>query len=456
MSGAPARFAAILAAVLLAAPVAAQPVTGVVVDARTGEPVEQAEVVLLDADLTPVATLSVGLEGRWGVDASGAAGVRRVGVSAPGYAAWLSEELDAGERGLRIRLVRLGDTPPPPAVEVTAAEVASWCGAGLDPDAHGVVVGRVVDRATGEGLAGVETVAEWGEADTPRLTIGARAGPPYRVTTTGDDGLFLFCDLPGGEEVAVRTRVGDVPGDTARLALRAGSVHRADLSLALVRPGEPAGLFGTVVDARTGEPMAGVRVQLADAPPVSTNDRGFFSVDVAPTGLQLATFHMLGYTSRDVPVVLQPGQAGEVRVEMAEGAVELPPLTVTVRSVSRLRDIRMFEHRRAMGFGTFFTLDDLERRNPWALADVVRDTPGVHLRQFGGPLGPILVRSRGKVCSPYVWVDGLRWRGGNPMTEILGLELEAVEVHKGIPPAEFYTVGSEDCITVVAWTKRGR
>ncbi|MBT8403113.1 MAG: hypothetical protein KJP18_04590, partial [Gemmatimonadetes bacterium] len=70
-----------------------------------------------------------------------------------------------------------------------------------------------------------------------------------------------------------------------------------------------------------------------------------------------------------------------------------------------------------------------------------------------GAIGPVTVTSRGRRCTPAVWVDGTRWRVGSPLTEILGLELEAVEIHRGLPPPEFYPGA---CVTVVAWTKRGR
>ncbi|MBT8335817.1 MAG: TonB-dependent receptor, partial [Gemmatimonadetes bacterium] len=182
------------------------------------------------------------------------------------------------------------------------------------------------------------------------------------------------------------------------------------------------------------------------------NERGFFAVDSVPSGLQILRTRHLGYGDRDVPVVLEPGHTSEVRIGLATRAFELEPITVTVRSRSRLRDMQMFDHRRALGFGTFFTREDLERHRPWVLADLLRWTPGVQVRRSGA-FGPVTVTSRGRRCTPAVWVDGTRWRVGSPLTEILGLELEAVEIHRGLPPPEFYPGA---CVTVVAWTKRGR
>ncbi|MBT8405195.1 MAG: carboxypeptidase regulatory-like domain-containing protein, partial [Gemmatimonadetes bacterium] len=357
-------------------------IQGRVVDARTDGPIAEASVVVLDRALRPLAAGSTDATGRWRVTVAAETG-EQVHVSASGFAAATLSLSPTDPTAIEVRLVRLGDSPPPAPLQVDGAAVASWCGEALDPTTA-VVVGHVTDRRTGEGLAGVDAVAEWGGAEVPRLVVGGGTGPPYRAVRTGGDGLYLFCGLPADPDVRITVRIGGLPADTVRLALAEGTVHRADIGVELTVPGQPAGLFGTVVDEETREPVAGVRVEVSDGRRWAlSNERGFFAVDSVPSGLQILRTRHLGYGDRDLPVVLEPGHTSEVRIGLATRAFELEPITVTVRSRSRLRDMQMFDHRRALGFGTFFTREDLERHRPWVLADLLRWTPGVQVRRSG-------------------------------------------------------------------------
>lgn len=157
-----------------------------------------------------------------------------------------------------------------------------------------------------------------------------------------------------------------------------------------------------------------------------------------------------------------------VEVEMAVRAQPLLPVTIMGRSEVPGRDaisilIEGFERRRRLGLGTFWTKEQIKRRNPSTLVDLLRETPGLTISHRGGEtrigsssstMGPSGIGA----CMPIIWVDGMRinrYNSGDYIYQAVprGPEIEAVEIYSGRSeyPPEFGGPEAR-CGVVVVWT----
>ncbi len=155
------------------------------------------------------------------------------------------------------------------------------------------------------------------------------------------------------------------------------------------------------------------------------------------------------------PRGLETGQRVERRAQLVEETVEETVVEETV-VVSANRDEVPAEQ-----VGSSVTVvgqDEVERRNPLLLLDLLRTIPGVEITQSGGPGQAASVRVRGgSAAQTLVVVDGIRLNtvnnGDVDFAHIVAVDLERIEVLRG-PQA---TYGSEAMSGVISLTtRRGR
>jgi Carboxypeptidase regulatory-like domain len=130
--------------------------------------------------------------------------------------------------------------------------------------------------------------------------------------------------------------------------------------------------------------------------------------------------------------------------------------TALVESAALRDKMADFERRRASGRGTFITRDEIDRRNPIALADVLRTVRGLTLRTSGGRTELRFVRANARVdadCPPEMWIDGARTFGVT-VDEFDPGEVEGIELYRGLGqiPAEYLSRTSA-CGVVIIWTR---
>lgn len=436
---------AFLAAVAAAAlPGAAQTIAGSVRDGGTGAIVAGATVRLLDVDDRERARVRTDGEGRFRIDVD-PAGDYFVLVESPGFAATLSDRIPVRGRGLvdlPLRLVRLG-SPVEPVAVVEAADLARACGARPGRGDGSIVVGQVREP-DGRTLRGVWVSAEW------------RSGggvPARREVRSGVDGLFVFCGLPAGPAVTLRAAATNRAGRGASLTLHDDAVHRVDVHLPPRVSDRPGRVLGRIVDVGTGEGLAAAELTIQGTSlRLWTDAHGHFAMDSVPPGLHTLRVEHMAYAAREVGLVVAPDGAHGVQVPMAHEAIELEPVVVTVRSSRWYGDMRAFQRRMLLSAGAFFTREDIRRYQPTRLVDLLREVPGVDVQDAPG--GPPVVRMRGRTCDPDLVVDRVRRRDRRVLTELRGVDMEAVEVYRSAAenPGEF--VGSAACGAILVWTRR--
>src|SRR5205814_3737081 len=127
------------------------------------------------------------------------------------------------------------------------------------------------------------------------------------VTTTWDTGWFAMCNVPSPGAMFLLAQRGADSTDLIEVQVPASGFLRRDLYLGSARniSGDTARradnvafpmpathtvnarLYGTVVTAAEGAPLAGALVSLTDGPQTRTNERGQWTLVDAPIGTRM-------------------------------------------------------------------------------------------------------------------------------------------------------------------------
>ncbi|MGD2068290.1 MAG: carboxypeptidase regulatory-like domain-containing protein, partial [Gemmatimonadota bacterium] len=387
----------------LVTPLASQTVVGRLVR-PSGSPVAGVRVSLLDADLAPVVDAVTDSTGVF-VLSAGAAGTYVVTVQGEGLAARLSNPfaLDGDgfyEERIVVDGLRGGTaaTATPDGLSIRRDHVLAVCDARrVSREAGwGVLIGAVREARSGRTVPGARVVVEWSN--------GGWDGRGRREFAVGEEGLFVLCDVPPGRSVWLRASGPGGSSDPASVVVERGSVHEVDLRLPLPVPvapnptAEAGSVLGRVSDYATGEPVEAAEVSLSavDAEAV-TDANGRFVLESVPAGSRVLSVHHVAYPRQEMILPVQAGSAHDVDIRMVPEAVPVAPLRVSIRSTRWFRDMKGFVERARMGRGYFFPPEEVRRRSPGSLLDLVGTVPGMTVRS-GPTLEDVRVAVRGHRC----------------------------------------------------------
>jgi outer membrane cobalamin receptor len=176
-----------------------------------------------------------------------------------------------------------------------------------------------------------------------------------------------------------------------------------------------------------------------------------------PAGTQNLEIRAIGYQPKRVAVDLSARQPSTIDVILDKQVPTLNSVVVRDKGSKADQDFNGFLSRKRSGFGgKFFTAEDIEQRQPFAMTDLMRMSPGMQVSP-NGAMGYAL-RGRGG-CTPDVIIDGLRvMQGADEVDNLVRPgEVDGVEVYTssaGVPP-QYAGVGGSSCGAVLIWTKRG-
>jgi hypothetical protein len=227
-----------------------------------------------------------------------------------------------------------------------------------------------------------------------------------------------------------------------------------DVSLAAAQEARPRTLAGIVTDSGKN-PLVGAEVGLIDAGMIArslrTRDDGRFEFPYLPPGKISILIRRIGYQPRTYTIQIRQGATRAfLPVVLDPMPTELAKVIVMARiaaSEGRLRDF--YERKATNGWGSFIEREQIERRNPAWISDVLRTVPGVRVYSWRGKN---LVRLRGG-CAPTLWLDGMRLRGTEVDDVVFPSDVAAVEVYRsqaGLPP-QFMDMSG--CGAIVVWTR---
>jgi len=220
------------------------------------------------------------------------------------------------------------------------------------------------------------------------------------------------------------------------------------------------GISGQVRDA-TGQAIIGAQVTMPGTALVAeSDDSGRFLLAKVRPGMLSLRFRRLGYQPDTIDLLVLAGKTVPLDVTLARLSVALTPVVITGRAA--LTGWRQgFYQRKDVGSGHFFTLEDIEKRNPSNMSDMFRMIPGVTIQPSMGMIRNQLRFRGSRNCAPLTWLDGAPLSAGEFDIDALSpRSIEAFEVYTGsIVPPRFAVapgIGPRTCGVVVLWSREGQ
>ncbi|HZI42111.1 MAG TPA: carboxypeptidase regulatory-like domain-containing protein [Gemmatimonadaceae bacterium] len=216
-------------------------------------------------------------------------------------------------------------------------------------------------------------------------------------------------------------------------------------------------ISGTIRDS-TGTPIPGVEVVLRQIKgAVRSDSLGVFRFADVPAGHRQLHFRRLGFAPKSIDADIADGKTLALTVVLDAAATEIEGMTV--EEVTRRRQfLADFYDRSSRGFGHFVTREQIEKRNPMNLSDMMRTIPGARLipMRNGGQAALRFNRAMGgRDCPPQYWVDGVKTYALN-IDDIIPQDVEGIEIYEGassIPPQFNTKEGTTICGVVLIWTR---
>ncbi|MGH7559585.1 MAG: carboxypeptidase regulatory-like domain-containing protein [Gemmatimonadales bacterium] len=208
-------------------------------------------------------------------------------------------------------------------------------------------------------------------------------------------------------------------------------------------------ISGTIRAAgRGGVRLEGARILIVGTDfRVNSNSNGEFAFHGLVPGKYVIQAAAIGYATLLAPIEVKPLEMVEIIFEAQPEAVTLPTLEVH----QPVRGTADFLRRRASGRGRYFTRQDIEKRNPGSIADLMRMVPGIRVECRGIVCRVYSVRSS-RNCGPAYFMDGIPT---DPAAVWMTppRDLEAIEIYSGPsetpPELEF----GASCGAIVLWTR---
>ncbi len=330
-----------------------------------------------------------------------------------------------------------------------------------------------IDATDVEGSAFIDSTSFLIRKAIFRLTKPQKLKPPVlgvEVTTLYREvfnGLALFEQIHAEQPLNFNARFKASRLEDQRLtAIKFYGRTPEDILIAEApRPNRPvadsmARIAGVVVDS-SGRPLSHATILTADnSASATSSDSGQFLIKGLRPGSEKFVVRALGFAPATFSTQLRAGRTRRLRVILSPTTVRLSTITVLDSISAPLLAQTGFFQRKQKAWGTFITPEDVRRRNPSYVSDMLRGVNGVEVVSRGAGQTAILSTRSMSIsgrCAMNLFVDGTRQylSGGMTIEDVVaGSEMAGMEVYASaseVPP-EFIVSGS-DCGAIVIWTK---
>ncbi|HKL15511.1 MAG TPA: TonB-dependent receptor, partial [Balneolaceae bacterium] len=211
-----------------------------------------------------------------------------------------------------------------------------------------------------------------------------------------------------------------------------------------------ATIYGTVVDARDGEPLTGANVLIQGTTTGTSVDvNGEFEITGVDAGTYVLLVRFIGYRDFTQEITVEDGQQLEINVELERQSVGLDDLVVTATGVTRAREVGTSLAR--------ISSEDFESAAVNNVQDILTGSiPGVTvLANSGNPGAGGTIRLRGNNSisqsnNPIIYVDGIRIsssdtpthqasrQSASPLNDINPNDIVSIDIVKGAAATTLY------------------
>jgi carboxypeptidase family protein len=189
---------------------------------------------------------------------------------------------------------------------------------------------------------------------------------------------------------------------------------------------------------------------------VTADAQGRFAITHLPAGHYVLAIRRLGFHPTTASIALSEGDTLRPALILKPAIAKLEPVNVTATTGStRLRE---FDARRALGFGEFWTADQIDSRHAVSTVDILRES--LRLRVVpSGPTEVAMSRRQWTPCPMQVYVDGvvapLDLEQLPAPAEILGIEVYGGPSEEPLWLPRGSSAASLSCGALLVWTKDG-
>lgn len=360
-----------------------------------------------------------------------------------------------------------------------SVDALAVCRMGDTTDASGLVRGRITDDQK-RGVGGAAIVAEWKEEFRQTGTSGFSWRTRSLETTSEGGGIYVLCGVPFGVDVAMyasgsgrrsrafTTRVTE-PNPSATLDFTLGVTTTVAAAAALgadtaVSPSTASLRLRVLQGDSVGVAGAEVTVKSRRVERIArTDSSGRVRVEGLDTGVVDINVRRIGFAAQSV----------QARIAAGENA-----LTVRVRGTAVVLDeMRVIGNRPASGryddldlrirrkeASAVVTREEIAKRNPIALSQMLRRLPGVRIADSLG--NSVAISTRGKKFSNGAPVDCVLrvMLDGTILSSLLSIDntvpndVYAIELFLGparIPPQLAGIRDDAWCGLIAIWTRGG-
>ena len=231
-----------------------------------------------------------------------------------------------------------------------------------------------------------------------------------------------------------------------------------------------------MLDSVSEQPVVGARLLLLDSSgtalqSLTTGSDGQFTFRIPEVGAYRLLIARIGYPiTISRPFHFSSKFTAHVSLKLPSNPITLDTVTVVAREIERRLPFLVdagFYRRRQAGFGHFLTRDEIDKRDPLVLSDLLQGMSGVRVTCTGARRCAVTMRAastmffRGK-CNPSVVLDGVLLQPGGTSGGGLGLNdlvnpfnIEALEVYpgpEGVPVQ--YSGYLSPCGAILVWSRR--
>jgi hypothetical protein len=219
---------------------------------------------------------------------------------------------------------------------------------------------------------------------------------------------------------------------------------------------------GRLLEQGSGRPLPSAVIMLVSganaAPGASTksDSAGRFLLRVPAGGIYRVRVEDPGYRTAVTPEVeVGPGDQLGITLHLLPDTLQLRPMQVTAASRPATRSVSGFTERaKRRAGGAFITRDQIDKRHPMTVSDLLATVPGLQVVTDPLRFGADVRTTEG--CRPQVYLDGVRYplRGETIDQIVSPSQLEGIEVypHAAEVPIEFQAPGST-CGAILLWTR---
>ncbi|HEV8304822.1 MAG TPA: TonB-dependent receptor [Gemmatimonadales bacterium] len=245
----------------------------------------------------------------------------------------------------------------------------------------------------------------------------------------------------------------------------ASTLDRSGQILLVTGSRQTGSVSGTILDAATAAPLAGVSVILVGTRlTAETQADGRYTIAEVPPATYRLRARLLGYTPADTSIAVQDGQATVVNFQLRRGAIELNPVVAIGYAAVEKRDLT--------GAVSSLTAEQFATKAAPTVtlsSGLQGKAPGVQVTSNTGmPGGGVRVRIRGTGSitansEPLYVIDGVPAEQGtrstdpkaNPLMSIDADAIESIDVLKDASATAIYGARGANGVVLIT-TRRGR